>query len=547
MKNYIKYLPLLALGLMACEPEFDSGIEENEVYTQGEADFSTYVAVGNSLTAGFADNALYIQGQQNSYPNILAGQFELVGGGEFSQPLMADNLGGLLLNGNPILDAEGNNRFQNRLVLSSNEGNPVGPQPLAGDPQTEITNTLEGPFNNMGVPGAKSFHLLAPGYGNVAGVSTGQANPYFVRFASSPETTILADATAQSPSFFSLWIGNNDILGFATSGGTGIDQTGNINPLTYASNDISDPNVFAGAYSQLIEGLTASASGGVVYNIPDVTDIPFFTTVPTSPLDPTDPTFAAQIPTLNMVYGAINQVFLALQQPNRVIEFSTDAASAVVIEDESLTDLSAQIEGALAPNPQFIQLVQSFGLPAAAAPQVAAVLGDTYGQARQAQPEDLILLTSSSVIGNIDTNRVATLVAQGFPQEVAGQFSAQGITLPLADQFVLTTNEISLIDNARASYNATIQGLAQANNLAFVDVDGLLQTVSQGVSFPGGIITSDFVTGGGFSLDGVHLTPRGYALVANETLRAINRTYGSDLPEVNLGDYGTITLSDDVN
>jgi hypothetical protein len=460
---------------------------------------------------------------------------------------MADNLGGLLLNGNPILDANDNNRFQNRLVLSSNAGVPItSPFPLAGDPQTEITNTLQGPFNNMGVPGAKSFHLVAPNYGNVAGLPN-SANPYFVRFASAPETTILADAVAQNPSFFSLWIGNNDILGYATSGGTGVNQAGNLDPSTYGGNDITDPNVFAGVYSQLIEGISANASGGVVYNIPNVTNIPFFTTVPTSPLSPADPDFAAQIPTLNNLYGAINQVFLALQQPDRVIQFSTDAASAVVIEDESLADLSAQIEGALAPNPQFIQLVQSFGLPAAAAPQVAALLGATYGQARQATAEDLILLTSSSVIGNINTDRVAFLVSQGLPQEIAGQFSAEGITLPLADQFVLTSSEVDIIDNARLSYNATIQGLAQANGLAFVDTDALLQDVSQGVSFPGGVITSAFVTGGGFSLDGVHLTPRGYALVANETIRAINMTYGSDLPEVNLGDYGTITLSDNVN
>jgi hypothetical protein len=539
MKNYIKYLPFLAFGLMACEPEFDNAIEENEVYTAGEADFSNYVALGNSLTAGFADNALYIQGQENSYPNILAGQFELVGGGEFTQPLMADNLGGLKLNGTQITN--------NRLVLSSNAGVPItSPFPLAGDPQTEITNTLQGPFNNMGVPGAKSFHLVAPNYGNVAGLPN-SANPYFVRFASAPETTILADAVAQNPSFFSLWIGNNDILGYATSGGTGVNQAGNLDPSTYGGNDITDPNVFAGVYSQLIEGISANASGGVVYNIPNVTNIPFFTTVPTSPLSPADPDFAAQIPTLNNLYGAINQVFLALQQPDRVIQFSTDAASAVVIEDESLADLSAQIEGALAPNPQFIQLVQSFGLPAAAAPQVAALLGATYGQARQATAEDLILLTSSSVIGNINTDRVAFLVSQGLPQEIAGQFSAEGITLPLADQFVLTSSEVDIIDNARLSYNATIQGLAQANGLAFVDTDALLQDVSQGVSFPGGVITSAFVTGGGFSLDGVHLTPRGYALVANETIRAINMTYGSDLPEVNLGDYGTITLSDNVN
>src|SRR6056297_3359888 len=114
MKNYIKYLPFLAFGLFACEPEFKDSVEDNEVYSVGEADFSNYVALGNSLTAGYADNALYVQGQENSYPNILAGQFELVEGGDFTQPLMADNLGGLKLNGTQITD--------NRLVLASNAG-----------------------------------------------------------------------------------------------------------------------------------------------------------------------------------------------------------------------------------------------------------------------------------------------------------------------------------------------------------------------------------------------------------------------------------------
>jgi len=188
----------------------------------------------------------------------------------FTQPLMADNLGGLLLNGMQIAN--------NRLVLSTVSGSPA-PTLIAGTPQTEITNKLSGPFNNMGVPGAKSFHLVAPGYGNVAGVELGQANPYFVRFSSSETTAILADAVAQNPSFFSLWIGNNDILGYATSGGTGEDQAGNLDPSTYGSTDITDPNVFGGVFTQLINELNANASGGVVYNIPNVTDIPFFTTV----------------------------------------------------------------------------------------------------------------------------------------------------------------------------------------------------------------------------------------------------------------------------
>ena len=117
MKNYIKYFGVLALGMLACEPEFENPVDEQDAYTSGEADFSNYVALGNSLTSGYADNALYISGQENSYPNIMAGQFAKVGGGPFVQPLMADNAGGLLFNGNKIADT--------RLVLAFDaQGNP---------------------------------------------------------------------------------------------------------------------------------------------------------------------------------------------------------------------------------------------------------------------------------------------------------------------------------------------------------------------------------------------------------------------------------------
>jgi hypothetical protein len=243
-----KWLLLVALTIVACsddETVVVNNTSDGLPLTAGSADFSNYVSLGNSLTAGYCDNALFIEGQANSYPAILADQFALVGGGEFKIPYTNDNTGGLLLGGNVIAGP--------RLYF-----NGAGPAPVTGIPTTEVSTVLAGPFNNMGVPGAKSFHLLAPNYGNVAGVATGQANPYFVRFASSPSTTILADAAAQDPTFFSLWIGNNDVLGYATSGGSGTNQIGNFNPATYGPNDITDPNVFANVYTALVDGMTAN-------------------------------------------------------------------------------------------------------------------------------------------------------------------------------------------------------------------------------------------------------------------------------------------------
>lgn len=531
MKNYkIISLSLLFFSLIACENEpldelrnrgAQAEPEPLEEFTKGNANFSTYVALGNSLTAGFADGALYKISQQNSMPAILAGRFSAVAdGGSFTQPLMNDNIGGLLAGGNPLPG------FSPRLVFGG-----AGPVPLASlvgtvTPTTDIlANNPTGPFNNLGVPGAKSFHLLAPGYGDFNGVVANPptANPYFVRMASSPQTTVIADAIAQQPSFISLWIGNNDVLGYALSGGDGS------NPITPMD---GPPGVgFQQTYGAIAALLTGNIPNlqGILANIPNVTAIPHFTTVPHDPLDPSNPDFAAQIPTLNSIFGGINQVFATLGENERIIEFSTEKANPVVIHDENLTDVSAQISGALAPNPQFIALVESFGLPAQAAPQVAGLLGATYGQARQATSNDLLVLPSSSIIGTVNTDRVAFLISQGLSQELAGQFSAEGITLPLADKWVLLPEEQQEIATATAQFNQVISGVASSNGFALLDANFLLdQMATSGLASNDFVLTSNLVTGGAFSLDGVHPTSRGYALIANETLKAIDITYGSN-------------------
>jgi hypothetical protein len=508
MKNILKYtFALLAIGFVSCEPEFDSPVTDDGFYTSGTANLSKYVSVGNSLTAGYADGALYITGQKNSYPNIMAQQFAFAGGGDFTQPLMNDNLGGLLLGGTQITE--------NRFVLAVDaDGNP-GPVRLVGNPTTDITNHLPSTYNNMGVPGAKSFHLVAPGYGNVAGVPTGAANPYFARFASSESATVLGDAVAQNPTFFSLWIGNNDILSYATSGGAGVDQTGNFDPSTYGPNDITDPNVFASVYSQQVDALTGSGAKGVLVNIPEVTSIPYFTTVPRNaiPLD------AATAGALNAQFSAYNtQILPGLvgvgvitpeEAALRMINFSA-GQNFPIMTDDDLTDVTAILQG------------PPFSLP--------APLATLLGQLRQVKSDDLIVLTASSVLG--------TTPDPSNPQGVIG------VSIPLSDQYVLAVSEQTRITAASMAYNATIQALAGAKGLAYVDAKTALARVANGgVAYDGGVLTSQFVTGGAFSLDGVHPTPRGYAYTANLIIKAINETYDATIPMVHIGNYATVTLA----
>ncbi|MFY0482603.1 G-D-S-L family lipolytic protein [Flavobacterium sp. PLA-1-15] len=505
IKN-IKWLLLVSLTFTACSSDDNGASVEELPLTAGSADFSKYVALGNSLTAGFSDNALFIAGQQNAYPKLLADQFATVGGGEFKIPYTNDNFGGLLLGGNVISGP--------RLIF-----NGTAPIPLPGAvPTTEIGIPLAGPFNNLGVPGAKSFHLLAPNYGDVAGLMTGTANPYFVRFRSSAQTSVIADAMAQNPTFFSLWIGNNDVLGYATTGGDG-------------TNPITNEGMFTTAYNTLVTTLTSNGAKGVVANIPDVSAVPHFKVVPFNPLNPANPAFGPQIPTLNATFAALNAAYASIEADSpatkaseRSIVFSTTVNSASVIHDESLSSLTSLL----------IPKLMALGLPA----PTAGLLATQFGQSRQATPKDLFVLPASSVIGTVNTQYYAALVGQGVPAATAGQLSINGITYPLQDKWVLLPSEQEEIRLATNAFNLIIKAAADQAGLAFVDANAILKQVANGgIRFDNFHMTGAFVQGGAFGLDGIHLTARANAYIANEFIKSINATYGSTLRSYKPGDF----------
>ena len=510
IKNF-KWLFLVSLTFVACTNNDDTTVVEEPVVA-GSANFTKYVALGDSFAAGYSDGALFKTGQEGSYPNILSQQFAAAGGGDFKIPFTSDNIGGLLLGGNVIA--------AQRLYFNGS-----APVSVSGAPTTEVSTKVTGPFNNLGVPGAKSYHLVAAGYGNVAGVAGGLANPYFARFSTSATTTVLADALAQSPTFFSLWIGGNDVLGYATSGGVGVNQTGNNNAATYGSNDITDPGVFAYVYNALITNLTANGAKGVVANLPYVSTLPYFTTVPYNPLSVSvlgsgnTAVGQATISALNtQLYGPLKSALTYLGAGDRINLLSTTASNPLLIKDESITNLSAQLTAVLTP---------TLGA------QNAAFYGAVYGQARQATATDLVLLPTQSVIG-----AAPTATNSGLGMAPPSPLDKFGITYPLQDAHVLIPSEAAEIKIATDAYNASIRAIADSKGLAFVDAKAIMDKLSTtGIVSNNFTMNSIYVTGGSFSLDGVHPSPRGYALIANAFIDAINAKYSSTLKKVDLGKY----------
>jgi hypothetical protein len=423
-----------ALSFAACKPNLKSSAP-----SAGTLDLSVYVAVGNSLTAGYADNSLYQAGQLNSYPKRLSEQFALVGGGSFVQPLL------------PSTGGYPSPEYVLAPTMSCTGSVSLGPVP-SGDTEEAGNGTniaSQGPFNNVGVPGIRCVDFLLPGYGLL--------NPYAARFYKNPSTqTPLDEALRLKATFYSVWLGSNDVLGYATSGGAG-----RVAPAFPLPNDISPLPLFQNNYDSVMGALFKNGAKGVVINIPDVTAIPFFTTIPHNGLTLT----ASQAAGLNAAYAGTGITFVA-------------GANNFIIQDAS----------------------SPIGF-------------------RMMKDDELVLLTTPQ----------DSLTCGGW-----------GSLKPIPANYILDETEIASVRTYTENFNQVILTAATKYNLAYVDMNSYLKTLQTGILFNGVTYTAQYVNGGAFSLDGVHLTPRGYALVANKILATINQHYSSNIPMTDINKYGGI-------
>lgn len=500
MKNTIKYtfLSALFLGFVACDvdntlPEIPGEPENTITLNAGSADFSNYVAIGASFTAGFTDGALFKAAQENSFPNIMAKKFAMLNGGAFTQPLMNDNIGGLITSTGIVA---GQPRFY---------FNGTAPTRLNAVPTTILGAPAQGSnFKNFGIPGAKSFHFTFSGYGNPAGLVPPNvtANPYFVRMASNPSRSIISDAVAQMPTFFSLSeVGGNDVLDYAIAGG--------------ASGTVTPSATFNAVYNGMVDALTTTGAKGVVANIPYITSLPFFTTVPNNALE----IDAATAANLTGFFKAVEGIMIQ----GLVTQGATLAQAQAIAKQYAITFNAGK-------NRFLIDVPASATNP----------LGF-----RQMTEDELLLLTINQ--GNL-RNGYGSVVLTPQVLQVLGKLQAgQNITaqeggLVLAaingidDKDALDTTELTTIKTATDAYNVTIKAKADEKGLAFVDFNTILKNAtSTGLPFDRYTLTTSLVTGGLVGLDGIHLTGRGYALMANKMLEAIDNKYGSNFTKAKNG------------
>ena len=473
MKQYIvlfiTFVALIAALLNGCTDSAPTA----PVIGLGNSTVTKYVSVGNSLTAGYQSAGLYKSAQLYSYPNLIAQQLTKAGAniGIFEQPYWPD----------PGIPDPLTGKASRYIIIGWSGTTPIigpaGEALTAGAP--ENAGTVLRPYDNLGIPG-----IPLAGFMDTTGT---YQSPPLGRDAILRWTTNAAlgksvfrqvatlKAMGHTPDLITFWLGANDVLGFAISGGTSPSTT-------------TDPTAFSTLYGQALDALRSALPNAkiVVGNIPNVTSVPFFTTV--------NPLLAPSIPApYYLRYQRHGNTGMALHDSTKLTEAN---APLVTLKGKAYTSLLGQSTG------KFWR-------------DAAALQGTTIA----------VLYPSLAGVG-IDTTKPF-----GFhPQN------------PWPDALILDADEIATATNAVNSFNSTIASVATAHGAALVDFNAFFNNVkANGLIAYGEKYTADYISGDIFSLDGVHPSNRGYGIVANEYIKVINASFGMNIPLVDLNTLPKLT------
>lgn len=197
--------------------------------------FLRYVAMGNSITAGWQSGGINDSTQLESYAVLLARRAGRPVGAGFFVPLL--------------------NRPGCPAPYVQNTTNP--PTRLSNVPCALRTGTNIPFVSNVAVPGAHVADLLDNAAGSANALTT---------FILGGRTQVQAMQQA-NPTFVSLWIGNNDVLGSLTS---------SANPGDPAL--ITSADAFQTAYGRIVDSIAAvNPKGAILIGVANVTAIPYTT------------------------------------------------------------------------------------------------------------------------------------------------------------------------------------------------------------------------------------------------------------------------------
>jgi lysophospholipase L1-like esterase len=290
MKHHLKAASVLVLPLALM-------LTPVSAQDTGSADFTRYVALGDSLTAGYSNNSLIYTHQAASLGRLLA--LQAGAGNTFEQPWVdAPGLPNelyLYSLTDPLLIAEG----PGEIVWPAWDFDLEDPQPgsflnfYLGQPIGYL------PYDNLGIPGMGAEDAISVTCDGP--VESPAASPFYCTVLRNPECEPVFDNPAggicgaptedsrtaleqalysdddlgiSPPTFMTVWIGPADVLLAVTSG------------LVIPDVTITTVAEFSSAYPTIIQEISDAEVQMAIANVPDATNTPWVTTIPPFVVDP---------------------------------------------------------------------------------------------------------------------------------------------------------------------------------------------------------------------------------------------------------------------
>lgn len=463
--------PLLLVG---CEYDIPTQPDdETSPIPEGRQEmFRNFLVVGGSLTSGIMDGAFYKQGQRGAYANLLGAHLDSVlQQNAYGIPATENEQG---VNLAPSQSGSSKGRFS----LSFRSFDSDYPARLSSEGQSldEFQGSLEN-VHNFSIPNLRSYHLQNP--------DSLQQNPFYQRLGIQGSGQDLLDLViSRTPSLVLLSLGTDDAYSYILNGASGRLDPPN-DEIRW--NDATPLSLFEQSVQDAVDRLLANTESDIILpTIIDPTDFFFFTTLRwhyTIPEIGNHVLVAADhySQTFNPLVVEYNQD-ATFENRRPVITFDTEntrKARAKVFVDDLLPD--AEVDGTVIP------------------------------KWRQMTPDDEMLYSAEIMQFNSFNNGDKKFAT----------------TEPAADKYVLSGQELEMVQTLLDSYNDVLRSIANSSDrVLLLDLHNYMQDVEQGTeTFQGVTFRTDFDQNSIISADGYFPNHKGHALLANQLLQLLNNAY----------------------
>lgn len=442
MNKYLGiFLLVVVVGMAACIPV----IKLEEEPTLGSLNIDQFLVLGDRYVAGFSNGnreaggsqGLYEAAQLNSFPNLMAEQFLELSKVErqdslvFRQHLLPEPGSGYF-----VLDEISFRECDGAILNEALSFVQAQPDWINWRPESYD-------IHNLGIPFMRVGQMFDP--------TEMELNPFFQRMeVRGTEPATYSDLLKEKePSLMLLWLGMEDLLSHAIRGGSN------------SAFQLTSTELFAENMARLMDSLLEVSADkwlGVIGNLPDVTQFPYFSSVPPQTVNGED---------------------------------CKERGDWIYYENSD-------------------------------------------GKVKIADGKTRLLLPVWSLLG-----------------EEMGVGGGLGLSIenPVPNYLVLDEAEQEGLRAATDSYNQVLDSLVDVANggsgspkWILVDLEKAFRDLNRGFTQGGLEVSMDHLSGGIFSLDGISLTHRGNAFVANEFMEAIDSKakQGIRLNSLNLGNYSGV-------